>query len=101
DARRYRLARFRAGDRHGAFEQRRGIEMPEEDERVGQRRLAAAAGVAGGTRMGAGALWPGLEDVAEGQRGNAAAARAAGLGVDGVGPQRMARDLHLRFEERP
>jgi len=46
----------------------------------------------------AGALRPDLEDVAELHRGNAAAARANGLDVDGMGPQRMARDLHLRLE---
>src|SRR5262245_62319318 len=74
--------------------------MPEEDERVGQRRLVAAAAVAGGTRMGAGTLWPDLEDMAEVHRGNAAAAGADGLDVDGVGAQRMARDLHLRLEQR-
>src|SRR5262245_41583251 len=74
--------------------------MAEEAEGVGQRRLVAAAAVAGGTRMGARTLWPDLEYMAEVHRGNAAAAGADGLDVDGVGPQRMARDLHLRLEQR-
>src|SRR5262249_56209353 len=75
--------------------------MPEQHERIGQRRLAAAAAVARGTRTSAGALRPDLEDVAELHRGNAAATGADGLDVDSVRPERMARDLYLRLEQRP
>src|SRR5262249_57469126 len=93
------VAGFGGGDGDGAFEQRRRIEMPEQHERVGQRRLAAAAAVARGTRTSAGALRPDLEDVAELHRGNAAATGADGLDVDSVRPERMARDLYLRLEQ--
>ena len=66
--------------------------MAEHDQRVGQRRLAAAAAVAGRPGIGARALRADLEHAAELHRGDAAAARADGLDVDGVGAQRMARD---------
>src|SRR5262249_59525520 len=60
-----------------------------------------AAAVARGTRTSAGARRPDLEDVAELHRGNAAATGADGLDVDSVRPERMARDLSLRLEQRP
>ena len=101
DARRERLAGFRRDDRHGAVEQRRGIEMAEQHERIGQRRLAAATAIARRARIGAGALRSDFEDMSEVYAGNAAAAGADRLDVDRVGPQRMSGDLHLRFEQRP
>ena len=78
-----------------------GIEMAEQDERVGQRRFAAAAVVARRAGKGARALRTDLEDVAQLHRGDAAAAGADGFDVDGVRAQRMPRHRHLRLEQRP
>src|SRR6476646_4238131 len=65
--------------------------MTEEDEGVGQRRLAAAAVVARRAGKGARALRTDLEDVAQLHRRDAAAAGADGFDVDGVRAQRVPR----------
>ncbi len=54
-------ARGRGVDGHGAAGQRARVEVAEHDVGVGDGRLLAAAAVAGGARIGAGALGADLE----------------------------------------
>ena len=72
-----------AVERHGAAEEEAGIEIAEHEVGVRQRRLGAAAAIAGGPRIGAGAARADAQEAAVVDLGDAAAAGADLDHVDG------------------
>ena len=96
----HRLARLGACDRHRAIEQGCGVEVAQQHERVGERRRAAAAVIAGGSGIGARALRPTLRMPPSSTAAMLPPPAPMVLDVDGVRAQRMARDAQLRFEQR-
>ena len=78
-----------------------GVEAAEHDVGVGERGLLAAAAVAGGARIGAGALRPDLQEPAGVDPADRAAAGADRLRAHGRDGDRQAElDLVLRREQR-
>ena len=88
-----RALRRLAVELHVARERRAGIEIAEQQVRVGDRRLLAAAAVAGRTGVGPGGMWAHAQGPAGVAPGDAAAAGAHRVDVDHRQRERAAADL--------
>ncbi len=86
--------------RHAAIEQVRRVETTEHDIRVRDGRMSAPAPVAGRARVGAGALGPNLEGAARIDPGDATAARAHTLDLQGGNPDGPPIDRPLSRQDR-
>ena len=78
-------ARFGRGigvEHHVAAEEARGVDIPEDDERVRDGRVGATAPVTRGSRLGAGRMRPDAHHSARVDPRDGAAARADRLDVD-------------------